>query len=390
MAIIFFDGFNRDFDSSHWSRTNETAIRLSTTVRAGSGPNSLELGGSDSLNNRLMLSNIGTHAGKKLYLGFALHKFYLSPADANTYPLGRQFLRFFNNSNVAVLTIGFDIQPSSSNSQVPYGSDVDINVIQSNTVVSSYRAGLVTNPWWGGSIIAETQWLYFEFELDLQSATNTIAINITGTQLLNSTGASNTNIATIDNISKIEFTAGNTASSYSPASYIDDLYLIDNTGTRENTWLGPETVVRNLSPDPSDNFDSAAVSGANQWFSNGDSNRLHTDDGDISGIRTASFNQRQLYNWSNINTGTLTPGTIIGAVRISTKAKNASAPAAYRIVGRDALGTDFDLSDKYVMTNRAYTVNGPKYILNDPATNARWTVPDFNAYSFGVKSENPA
>lgn len=386
MAIIFFDGFNRDFDESHWTRTSPGDMGLNGGVRSGSGPNSMYLVGAEGLDYRLSLSNTGTHSAKKLYLGFALHNYVNQADDETLYPTGRPFLRFYNSSNSVVLTLAFNTSPTGSNSQVSFGTDIDINVVQANTVVDTYTAGLCGN-WYGQKIVGYSQWLYFEIEIDLESITNTVAIHIEGTPIVNSNALETTDLTTISNISKIEFIAGRQRYYYGGGMYLDDVYLVDNTGARENTWLGPETVVRNISVE-SDNFDAAVTT--NQWFSNGDGSRLYTDDGDTSGIRTNAFNQTQLYNWSSISAGSLTPGTLVGAVRVSTKAKNASLDSAYRIIGKSGTGTTYNLSDKYVMSDNTYKTRGPEYILDNPETSDRWLITEINSYQFGVKSENPA
>lgn len=390
MALIFFDGFNRDFDTTHWAVTDETNMTLNGNVRTNSGPNSMYLYGGETLDYRLTLSNTGTHANKKLYFGFVLSNYAVDASDLVSYPRGRPFLRLYNNANTLVLTVAVDPTPATANSQVNYGNDVTFNIVQNSTIVDSYTFGIAAT---NGStkIIPNGSWRYFEFEIDLASPTNTIAMHFEGVPIQNSNASPTTNLTTIADISKIEFVAGRVYQQvwWQPATgtFIDDFYLVDDTGSRENTWLGPETVVRNISVN-SDNFDSAVDT--NQWYSTGDGSRLYSDDGDISGIRSNAFNQYQIYNWSNIDANGLTPGTLIGALRISTKAKNASLPAAYRLVGKSAVNTLYDLSDKYVLNNNMYTTYGPEYILNNPATTDRWTVADINAFRFGVKSEDPA
>lgn len=391
MAIIFFDGFNRDFDAAHWAVTDPDNMALNGTVRSNSGPNSMYLYGGETLDYRLTLSNIGTHASKKLYLGFVLSNYVSDQADLITYPNGRPFLRFYNSSNNLVLMLAIDVSSIGSNSQVNYGNNVKFNVVQASTVVDAYDIGVATTTNGTTKVIADGTWRYFEFEIDLASLTNTFAMHVEGTPVVNLSSTQTTNLTTIDNIAKIEFVAGRQYQPYywqaGTGTFIDDLYLIDNTGSRENTWLGPETVVRHISVN-SDNFDSAVET--NQWYSTGDYQRLYSDDGDISGIRSSAFNQYQLYNYADINTGSLPPGTLVGALRLSAKAKNASLPAAFTIVGKSGVNTLYDLSSKFVMTNNVYTTYGPTYVLENPATVDRWTIAEVNSYKFGVKSENPA
>lgn len=391
MAIIFFDGFNRDFDSAHWTRTDATNMVPGGTVRTNSGPNSMYLYGGDTLDYRLTLSNIGTHDNKKLYMGFVIRNYVADTADLTPYPDGRPFLRFYDNADNLVLTIAVDASPIGSNSQVSYGDNVYFNIVQAGTVVDSYNIGVATTTTGTKKIIADGTWRYFEFEIDLSSATNTVAMHVEGTPVVNSSATETTGLTAISNIAKIEFVAGRTyqPNYWQPATgtFIDDFYLVDGTGTRENTWLGPETVVRNISVETG-NFDSGVAT--NQWYSTGDVyQRLYSDDGDTSGIRSNAFNQYQLYHWDDIETSSLPPGTLVGALRVFTKAKNASLDAAYKIVGENAIGTVYDLSAKYVLSNNTYTIYGPEYVLDNPATTDRWTVAEINSFKFGVKSEDP-
>lgn len=392
MAIIFFDGFNRDFNDAQWTRTSDTSVVLSSTVRSQSGPNSIHIMGDDTLNFKLTLSNIGTHSAKKLYLGFVMHNYVTDANDDSLYSSGRPFLQFYNSANNVVLTIAFDTSSIGTNSQLSFGKNVDINLIQNDVVADSYRVGLSTD-YYSQRIVAysgTSTWLYFEFELDIASTPNTVAMRINGVPLVNLSAAQKTNLATaITNITKMEFIgAKNRQNSYGGYhTFIDDFYLVDDTGSRENTWLGPETVVRNINIFQS-NFDSAVVE--NQWYSYGDYQRLFSDDGDTSGIRATAFNQYQIYNWDDISPSSLSPGTLIGGLRVSTKAKNSSLPAAYKIAAKSGLGNFYDLSSKYVMSDYTYKVRTPAYILNNPETNDRWTIADINSFAFGVKSENPA
>ena len=390
MAVIFFDGFNRDINDAQWSRPDEAAVVLSGTVRTNSGPQSILIMGDDTLDKRLVLSNIGTHSAKKLYLGFVMHNFVNDSNDDSLYPNGRPLLRFYNSSNAVVLTVAFDTTSTGTNSQLSLGKNIDINMLQSNTIVDSYRVGLSSDHYsqrivgYSGS----NTWIYYEFEIDLASTPNTVAMRINGVPLVNLNSTQKTNLTPISNISKLEFIGARQRANYYAAYYtfIDDFYLIDDTGSRENTWLGPDTIVRNIEVQNS-NFDSAVID--NQWYSTGDYQRLYSDDGDTSTIRSTAFNQFQIYNWSDISPSSLLPGTLVGGVRISTKAKNASLPAAYRIVGRNSGGTIYDLSNKYVMSDYTYKTRGPEYILNNPETGDRWTIAEFNSFGFGVKSENP-
>lgn len=392
MAIIFFDGFNRDINDAQWSRPDEDAAVLSGTVRANSGPNSMHILGDDTLDKRLVLSNIGTHSAKKLYLGFAMHNHVTDANDDSLYPSGRPLLRFYNSSNAVVLTVAFDTTSTGTNSQLSFGNNVDINMLQSNAIVDSYRVGLINTSWYGQRIVGYTgasTWLYYEFEIDLASTPNTVAMRINGVPLVNLNNTQKTNLTTISNISKLEF-IGARPRVYSGSyhTFIDDFYLVDDTGSRENTWLGADTVVRNIDVQ-NNNFNSAAVE--NQWYSTGSEwDRLHTDDGDASTIRATAFEQFQIYNWADISPSSLPPGTLVGGVRISTKAKNSSLPAAYRIVGKSSSDVFYNLSNKYVMSDYIYKTRGPEYILNNPETNDRWTIAEVNSFAFGVKSENPA
>lgn len=390
MAIIFFDGFNRDFDSAHWTRTDPVNMVLNGTARTNSAPNSMYLYGGETLDYRLALNNIGTHSSKKLYMGFVLRNYVVDTADLTPYPDGRPFLRFYDSSDNLVLTIAVDSSSAGSNSQVSYGDDVYFNIVQAGAVVDSYNIGVATTTSGTKKVIADNTWRYFEFEFDIDSATNTVAMRVEGTPVVNSNATETTALTTIANIAKIEFVAGRLHQPYywqpGTGTFIDDFYLVDDTGTRENTWLGPDTVVRNINVETG-NFDGGVTT--NQWYSTGDDQRLHTDDGDTSGIRSNAFNQYQLYNWDDIDTNSLPPGTLVGALRVFTKAKNASLDAAYKIVGENALGSIYDLSAKYVLSNNTYTIYGPEYVLNNPSTTDRWTVPEINSFKFGVKSENP-
>lgn len=365
MAVIFFDGFNRPVEPTYW-----------TTQGAIDYPGALRLPESTPVANNALLKNIGTQSNKKLYFGLRVGSYTVATSLGTT---GQPFLVFYDSTDTSVLEILW----TDNNITSP---DIGLLVKQSGTVVATYTvlnsiASVITNTAPNGVKILSPNDRVFEFEIDL--ANDTLAIRFEGQNLQNDSNASSTTISSIGDIASIRVYGGAVANSNS--CYVRDTYLVDDTGTFANTWLGSNFAVH--SPDVSS---GSPVVG--DWTSTSQYNAataLNTNDSDTGYIRTKNFNDYYICNVDDISPTGVSP--VVAGIRLNSVARKVQLDSAYKYAYRNkTTNTNYDMGTKIVLTNTAYQAKAAQFINVNPETAAQWTVSEINDNAFGVKSVDPA
>jgi hypothetical protein len=372
MAVIFFDGFNRTPNLNHWTLTN-------ATFAVGANSSLAVINANGDASNKIRLSNVGTHSNKKLYLGVRIAG-YAAPHDAT-----QSFLTFYNAAGDSVLVIKWDTNVAAS--------DLGLTIVQGATTLTTYTilnsiasTGTVSNTGarnffvgTGPSGISSVGRV-LEFEIDL--ADDTIAVRYEGQSLLNSAAAELTSLATpIADIATLDI-FGAVTDDYGVYPVVFDLYLLDDTGTFANTWLGSEFEVK------SSTFDNTAPT-FNQWNVVGGSNGsvLNSADGDTSYIRSGVFNEVGVFPVSDISSSIFAPA--IAAMRVDSVSRRPSLDAAYKYAYNNGT-TTFEMGSRIVLASGTYATKPAQIIRTNPNTNQAWTLSQINSGSFGVKSVDPA
>jgi len=362
MAVIFFEGFNRTMAPAHWAAIG-TTWNADNSGRARFDP-------TDPVTNKVTLTNIGTHANKKLYFGVRALQYTIAKSVA---AVGQPFIVFFNAANQEVLRLTFTTDVADS-------SNIGIRVRQANATVDTYTVlnSVASLSWFDN---AATRGIFssqrqLAFEIDMASATNKLAVQYEGQTSFNSAAEEFTSLNTISDIAKIEIYGGQTSN-----AFIDDLYLVDSTGDVANTWLGVNAVVHS----PAFPFASPAV---NQWnLTNSSLNTFNSDDGDNTNANTTAFNNLIIGNINDINPPTATD--VVGGLRIESVARKLILNSGYRYMVR-INSVDYEIGAPIIATTNTYFRHPPQFIFTSPNTNAPWNVTTFNQAQMGLKSIDPA
>jgi hypothetical protein len=359
MAVIFFEGFNRTIAPAHWTASG--AIWANGQARFAP---------TDPVVNKITLTNIGTHANKKLYLGFRVTQYSVQKSVA---AVGQPFVVFFNAANQEVLRLTFTTDVAGS-------ADIGIRVRQANATVNTHTVlhSVASVLWFDNAatraIFASQRQL--AFEIDMESATNTLAVQYQGQTSFNSANEEFTSLNAISDIAKIEIYGGQTSE-----AFIDDLYLVDNTGDVANTWLGVNAVVHS----PNFGFSNPSV---NQWnLTNNLMTTLNSDDGDETTANTAAFNNLLIGPINDINPANATD--VVGGLRIESVARKLLLNSGYRYMVR-INSANYEIGAPIIATTNTYFRHPPQFIFTSPNTNAAWNTTTFNQAEMGLKSIDPA
>jgi hypothetical protein len=403
MALLFFEGFNRSFDgqdptpisAGNWALTPVTAGSSTYTPQFGhtstkrNGSGSLYLptnnGGSNSTQCYAEWS-VGAHADKVLYLGFAGYNFYTGYNDAPTVsPFPATLLRVYSSNSVERFRIDLEINTTIANAL-----NVTIKNASGTTLGSFIYNDIYENPSYPPSrsfgrdkvysTTYETKWGYFEVKITTGATVNNVEVRANGIALQTSGGQTVISIPVVtptNNVGKIRFYANETAD-----QYIDDLYLLDDSGSSLNSWLGPTVAI--YSPDLVSTNDDVSTATTQEWTAVGTlSLGSHNPDSDY--LTTKLPNKSQLYVLDSADSLFSMPEeNTVAAVQIRSTARETSLPSAYQQVFKP--NTAGATTAVVTVTTNAYYESTNTVLVNDPSTTTGWTLTGLETAHFGIKS----
>jgi hypothetical protein len=212
-------------------------------------------------------------------------------------------------------------------------------------------------------------WAYLEVRMKCDGSTGTCTVRLNGTEILALTGLDT--LYTSATLSRVAVAAATTISA--AAIDIDDLVVMDTTGSLNNVFLGDVTISA-IYP--------SAVGNSTGWTPSAGSNydccneAVVNDDTDY--VAATTLATKDLYAFTDAPAG-----ADIKAVQLCIAArKGAEGPGQLTPVVRSA-STDYDKT--------AQGIGGTSYsylrtvVETDPATAAAWTESGFNAAEWGFK-----
>jgi hypothetical protein len=234
--------------------------------------------------------------------------------------------------------------------------------------IEVYRGGTYLNRATGQSIGIDT-WKYVEFRVKCHNTNGEYELRINEQVVL-----SDTALNTQAGANPYHNGFGFVALSSSAGPIFDDFYLLDSSGTVNNTFLGNMRVCT-LRPD-SDGDSSA-------WTPNSGANYAMVDevqsDDDSTYVEGATSGDKDLYHYESLPQVT----DAIKAVQIVTECRETDAqtfniqmPVKSGALEDDGSGQVVGSSD-YVQRFRLMDVN--------PITGLPWTIAEVNAAQFGIK-----
>lgn len=215
------------------------------------------------------------------------------------------------------------------------------------------------------------QWNYVEVSATISDTVGEVHVRLNGGVIdeVSYTGdTKNGGTATV--IDRVSFYGGS-----GPPAFISDLYVLNDTGTTNNNFLG-DVAVRTLSPNGNGTYSQLTGSDGNSV-----DNYLLVDEHPYSGtdyVGSATVGQKDSYALANLPAGVT---TVHGVQITGQMAKNDATLASARYMLRSG-GTDYGGTTRNLTTS--YTGYFELYETN-PITSANWTVADVNGLETGME-----
>lgn len=305
MAIIMMDGWDGYSAAAdmvtHGPWTSRLGVSLNSNTRHGVG-NSFYQGVDDYLTYR---DPVNITTGKKMYINMAI----MIPSWTDD-----KLFCYFGEVNSPD---GFNVR-----------SDVNYLFLYNGGT----QIAQVANPFTAGV------WHHFECQVEHHASAGSFVVRIDQVEVFNETG-----LAT--GTTQERLCMHSTLNGYDNGGcYIDDFVFFDDTGSRNNTWMGP---VRVLELNPSgDNTVAWTRSGGTTNAENVDEGI--SDDADTTYVYESTVNNQDLYDVDNL------PGPFdtVRAVQVHTRARKDDAGVkkiknVVKVGATEQLGAEFNLADSY-------------------------------------------
>jgi len=281
-----------------------------------------------------------------LYIGFALYPYTISSTTSFT----SCFLRFYD-SGTGQCGVGLD----SSLKFVVYR--------HLSTLLDTSILGLSTSTW-----------NYIEVKVTISDSISLgdFQIKVNGSTWLNLAATTDTKNTANNTINSLQIGGNSSAGNL----YIDDLYILNTSGSKNNTFLG-DVKVKTLYPNGNGNVSQFDGSDGNQV-----DNYLLVDeaqdDSDTTYIESDVVSELDQFTFEDLGE---TPDTIYGVgARLVAKKTNSGTRdgrASCRRLSTNYEGDTFNPSTDYEAHDYIWE--------DDPSTTSAWTGTGLNAAEFGIK-----
>jgi len=345
MALLWMHSFDQTTTFASlpgtWTQVSGAAPTVQTTNKR-TGPNALQMN-----NANPSTSNLRRTIGASLstfYWGFAFRWNGAAIANSDT----------------------FDVVDGST-------VQVNVNIALDNTF-SIYRGNGTSNLLAGpsGYALALGQWHFIEIGGTIDNTAGTITVRVDGSQILTVSGV-DTQATGNAFATAVGWVLGPQVSAYQ----IDDLYLCDSTGSRNNTFLG-DVKVALLKPNGAGSSTQWTIGGSSPAPTNWESVDEVTNDDDTTQVNSSTVGQKDLYAMENLGS---TAGSV-KAVAVTYRVKKDDAgtrtvKSKVKHSGSEANGANFNPSTSYAYQQDVFETN--------PSTTSPWTPTEVNAMEAGIE-----
>lgn len=246
---------------------------------------------------------------------------------------------------------------------VQNGSNFDLRLVRGSTTIFTSSTSFQANIWH-----------YFELKVTVRTGTNG-SYELRRNETLVDSGSS-VNLAEsgsdgCDAVSLGHHSAGSV--------FVDDLYVLDSTGTSNNDFLGDSLCVAILPDGDGATTNWTTSTGVTHYTLVDDSSTLPPDNNDY--VYSDTNGQIDLFSFDDL------PATGLGSIR-AVKLSNLSRMAA---VGSRTCRAKFRSSGGTVANGDDFVVDGesaldrPVIFDENPVTTSAWTASDINGGQFGVE-----
>lgn len=248
------------------------------------------------------------------------------------------------------------------------GSTKGVNLYLNNTGELSVRRGSTVLGTTSGLSWTLDTWYWVELKVVCHDTTGSYDLKIAESTVLSATGV-DTKEGTNNYHDRIRF-----SSTTASRIYLDDLYLLDSSGSSNNDFLG-NSKVSTIRPNGDDTANWATSTPSANHYENVDEQIL---DDDTSYVEDSTTNTTDLYDYEN-----LSDVDSIYGIQINTDCRETDATtyALKSVVSSNGIqddGTGENVGSISYKTLR-------RIVEEDPDTNTAWSVSGVNAALFGIK-----
>jgi hypothetical protein len=156
---------------------------------------------------------------------------------------------------------------------------------------------------------------------------------------------------------------------------VDDLYLMNDTGTVNNDFAG-DVRVQCIYPNGAGNYTGFTANTGTNWQAVDET----AHDGDTTYVFSDVAGTRDSYNFQDL-AGSAT--RVCGVQRMASARKDDAGSRLVKTFYRSG-GVDYDSASTSLGTTYNYSID---ILETNPATSSEWTVTDINNAEFGIKVE---
>jgi hypothetical protein len=224
------------------------------------------------------------------------------------------------------------------------------------------------------------KWHYIEIRMVHHNTTGIVEIKINGQQVLNATSQDTTGHSGVDFFDSIRFYGGEASSTTveSEQYLIDDVYLLDTTGSVNTTFLGP-IKIEPLLPTAEGATINFTPSAGTDNSANVDENPRNDDTDYNSSADTAS--NKDLFATANLSDVT---GNIKGVQVTSQCRSTAGLPVGMQSIVAEGTPTQGTGSVVEVGSDNKFTAVQHIFEIN-PDTSAAWTAAEVDGMEIGYE-----
>jgi hypothetical protein len=246
----------------------------------------------------------------------------------------------------------------------------NIRVDENGTIKWGLSTGSATQSSSPGAVPDQT-WCYLEVKIKHSNTVGTVDIKVNGESVLSVSGI-DTQATSNSSIDRINI--GGVGGGWLHDVYIDDLYILDGSGTDNNDFLG-DVIVESLFPDGNGN--SSGMTGSD---GNSTDNYLLVDEKPVDTsdyVGGSTEGDKDTYTLDNLTAAT--SDTVYGLMVITVEQKDDAGSKFMRSVVRRG-------STDYVSSSRALNTSwAAAFVIweQDPSTSVAWTVTNINGMEAG-------
>ena len=359
MTLLFFDGFEtygatatgadgmEDVYNLHSTSTPTVTIIASARIADGSA---------------IRIDGIGPNADLTPALGPQLHLTGFSSED--DWVFGAAFRAPGGLALSPRIRPLFEIRDSDSDSMVELRVDYagDLTLDRHDTINSTQTINTAVGAFTG------TDWNYVELKVKFHSSAGSYDVRVNEVSVMSGTGAK-TSASSETRPSHLRF--GHIEGQFLD---VDDFYVLDDTGTINNDFLGNVRVQRLLPDGLTATEDFTPSTGTTNW----DLVNELTESGDTGYVESNTVGDRDLYEYENLPLAT---DTIFAVIAKPVVRKSDAGSRTYKLLCSSGI---FEAEIGTLYPAGTY-VRQAKIFETDPATGNLWEEAGINSAKFGVE-----